>query len=179
MKKRPKLFPIPEDTLPYWRAALEAEEECQQDFEEALGEIDREVALARLKAATEKRDLMQMDILYFSGWLGDPKRPLRQRRPADPMTTWRDKRIAAHSLLLDSEERDSVAQENRRPNLKKAVGLLEELYRVRRSTIFSARKRWCPKLRSLGYDQIPADKRRRRLETLEWVASDPLLRESD
>ena len=119
---------------------------------------------------------MMLDIVYFGGWLGDPERPLRQRRPADPLITFRDKRIAAHSMLLEQEELDRCAAQGTHLNLKKVLGSLNDLYSVKRSTIFYARKRWCPKLRSLGYGQTSTEKRRRLIRMLEEGASDPLLR---
>ena len=103
---------------------------------------------------------MQLDMFYFGGWLGGREKPSRQRRPADPRITWRDKRIAAHSLLLELEDRDSSAAQGKRPNFKDVIYTLKKLYRVNRSIIFSARKRWCPKLRKLGYDQLPPEHRR-------------------
>jgi len=156
------------DTLPHWNQVLETERECLFDFDEALGEIDREIKQAELKAATAKREWMGIEIMYFGGWLGDRENRLR-RRPADPEITFRDKRIAAHSLLLELEARDRSAIEGKRPQFESVVAIIEKLYGVKRSTIFSARKHWCPQLRKLGFDQSFHD-RRRRLETLEWDA---------
>jgi hypothetical protein len=152
-------MPVANETqLPHWQEALQIERERQEDFDNALGEVDREIALAELKAATARREWTEMDLFYFGGWLGEPKKASRRRRPADPEIAFRDKRIAAHSLLLEQ------AYGSKR-NLSTIVDDITSQYRVGRSSVFNARQRWCPQLRKLGFDKILPEERNKRLMT--------------
>jgi hypothetical protein len=67
--------------------------------------------------------------------------------------------MAAHSLLLELEGNPTKA----------AVDGIVKLYRVPRSTVYAARKRWCPLLRKLGYHRVSL--RQLRIQTLEWYCA--------
>jgi hypothetical protein len=134
--------PIPDHALPHYRAALEAERECQEDLENANGNIEREIAEEALKAATAARERMWLDIHEFGGWLHDERKQLSRRgRPPDPEVEYKSKRIAADILLLE--------QEGLSP--KAAVADAANRHGVSRSTAYDARKRWHPQLRQFGY----------------------------
>jgi hypothetical protein len=154
---------IPKATLPHWHAALDAERNLQSDLKDArLDSIDREIIERDLAVATAHREWMMLDILQFGGWLHDERnneRTSRRGRPADPEIAFRDKRMAAHSLLLELEGNPTKA----------AVDGIVKLYRVPRSTVYAARKRWCPLLRKLGYHRVSL--RQLRIQTLEWYCA--------
>jgi hypothetical protein len=160
---RYRLRRIPKSKLPHRCAACEAELDLRTELAFAKG-IDREIILA---AATEHREWMMLDIFSFGGWLHDQRnneRTSRRGRPIDPEIAFRDKRIAAHSLLLELEGNPTKA----------AIDSIVKLYRVPRSTAFAARKRWCPLLRKLGYHRASKRRRQQRLKTLEQACADPL-----
>ena len=136
------LTPIPGHTLPHWQAVLKAERECEQDLEDARGDIEREIAEQALKAATAARERMMMDILEFGGWLHDEcKRLSRRGRPPDPEVEHKSKRIAAYILRLELKGFSAKA----------AVADAVARYGVKRSTAYAARRRWHPQLRQFGY----------------------------
>jgi hypothetical protein len=170
----------PAESIPLFQEAVRAVEECQENLDQTPpGTIDHEIASAELEAATARHEWMMLDLLYFGDWLGEPKNESKKSRigrPPDPEIAFRDKRIAAHSLLLEQEERARARANGKRPNFKKVIGSIASLYRVNRSTIFSARKRWYPPLRKLGYDQCPARERHATMDVLESVCLNPRLR---
>jgi hypothetical protein len=136
------LTPIPSHTLPHWRAALEAERECEEDLADARGIIEREIAEQSLEAATAAREWMMLDILEFGGWLHDERKQLSRRgRPPDPKVEHKSKRIAAYILLLELKVWSPKA----------AVADAISRYGVKRSTAYAARKKWHPQLRQFGY----------------------------
>jgi hypothetical protein len=159
---KPGLTP---DQRAHYRA-LETEYENLQDLHEWVGETDREYWIEpELKRIEAELDWIHLDLLYFGGWLQDKgkKQLSRRGRPLDPEIIWRDKRIAAHSLLLEAEGIPS----------KIAIASIMELYRVARSTVFAVRKRWWPLLREFGYDQKSPQKRRWWIETFASYCQDP------
>jgi hypothetical protein len=138
---------------------LKAEHEELQHQCRLVGDAEREwriePELARVEA---ELDYIHFDLVYFGRWLQDgQKQRSRRGRSADPKIVWRDKRIAAHSLLLKAEGVRG----------KTALASIMELYRVSRSTALEARKYWSPQLKKLGYDGVPPRERQLRLETLE------------
>ena len=148
---------VPKGALPYWHAALEAEQNFQVGLEMATG-IDRELIERDLAAATAHREWMMIDILTFGDWLHDePKPPSQRGRPVDPELVFRDKRIAAHSLLLELMGWPTKA----------AVAHVMQLYHVPRTTAFAARKRWIPLLQKLNYDRAPLQQQEQRLKIFE------------
>ena len=159
---KPGLTP---DQRAHYRA-LETEYENLQEEHRQAGEIEREYWIEpELKRIEAELDWVHLDLLYFGLLLQDKgkKQPSCRGRPLDPEIIWRDKRIAAHSLLLEAERIPS----------KIAIASIMELYRVGRSTVFAARKRWWPLLREFGYDQKSPQKRRWWIETFASFCSDP------
>jgi hypothetical protein len=151
-----ELHPVAPEILAHWREAVETEDDLIDDLIYEHGEIDRQIKWAELKDAAARRKCIGRDIRYFGGWLQEPKKTSRERRPADPEVAFRDKRLAAHMLLLELES----------TKIESVVETLKTLYGVKRSTIFSARKRWCPQLHKFGYDQMPPERRRSEIERL-------------
>ena len=159
---KPGLTP---DQRAHYRA-LETKYENLQEEHGQAGEIEREYWIEpELKRIEAELDWVHLDLLYFGLLLQDKgkKQPSCRGRPLDPEIIWRDKRIAAHSLLLEAERIPS----------KIAIASIMELYRVGRSTVFAARKRWWPLLREFGYDQKSPQKRRWWIETFASFCSDP------
>jgi hypothetical protein len=99
-------------------------------------------------------------LLWFGGWLED-KAPSRRGRPIDPEIRFRDKRIAAHSLLLELEGEPTEA----------SVAGVMNLYGVPRSTVFAARKRWLPHFRATLCHVSPQE-RKSRMEMFEGCLHD-------
>src|SRR5208337_3079589 len=146
---------IPKD--PRWIEAVQAERECQLHLEDTRsGTIDHELALRDLQAAIAKREWMAIDFLFFGSFLHDDKHkgPSRRGRPPDPEVEFKSKRIAAYTMLLELEGMLTKA----------AVIDGTQVYGVKRSTVFAARKQWCPQLRKLGFGQIASTKRRRKIK---------------
>jgi len=164
-----KLGPFKPGLTPDQRAhygALEDDYEYFRERRKGASETEREYSIEpELKRIEAELDWIHADLFYFGGWLQDKekKQSSRRGRPPDPEIIWRDKRIAAHSLLLEAEGFPS----------KIAIASIMELYRVARSTVFAARKRWCPLLREFGYDQKSPQKRRWWIETFASFCSDP------
>jgi hypothetical protein len=138
---------------------LQAQHEDLRDQHIGASEFERACVIEpELKRIEAELGWIQLDLLYFGGWLQDNQQPSRRGRPVDPKITWRDKRIAAHSLLLELEKIPS----------KIAIASITELYHVPRSTVFTARQRWCSRLREFGYHKASLRKRRSWRKTLEW-----------
>jgi hypothetical protein len=159
---KPGLTP---DQLAHYKE-LQAQCEDLRDQQIGASEIEREYWIEpELKQIEAELDWIHIDLVYFGGWLQDKgkKQPSRRGRPLDPEIIWRDKRIAAHSLLLEAKGIPS----------KIAIASIVELYRVARSTVFAARKRWCPLLREFGYDQKSPQERRWWIEIFASRCSDP------
>jgi hypothetical protein len=173
---------------PRWVEAVRAEEELLQDFEAAGGDveayldsyeaakagyeakatdgsIEQELILQDLKEATATREWMLIDWLYFGGFLHNDKCKgiSRRGRPSDPEVEFKSKRIAAFTMLLQSEGM----------LVKAAVIDAMKVHGVKRSTVFAARKQWCPQLRKLGFDQIGSAERRRKIEWFRDIEWDP------
>jgi hypothetical protein len=165
---------------PRWAEAVRTELEYLQRFEEAGGHVDeylnryeaikagyranvtdgsieQELILRDLEEATAKREWMSIDGLYFRGFLHNDKCKgiSRRGRPPDPEVEFKSKRIAAYTMLLQLEDE----------LVKAAVDDSMKIYGVKRSTVFAARKQWCPQLRKLGFGQIGSAERR---EKIEW-----------
>jgi hypothetical protein len=121
------------------------------------------VASARRKAYhfnaledIEEYDWKLLDKLYFGGFLHNDKcKGMSQRgRPSDPEVAFRNKRIAAFTMLLELEFR----------SIEAAVADAMQVYGVMRSTVFAARTQWSPQLHKLGFDRISPAERRRKIQ---------------
>ena len=104
----------------------------------------------------EECDWKLLDKLYFGGFLQNDKcRGMSRRgRPSDPEVAFRNKRIAAFTMLLELEVGSTEA----------AVADAMQVYGVMRSTVFAARKQWGPQLHKLGFDRISPAERRRKIK---------------
>lgn len=132
-----------------------------------LDDGEQEWTRAELERLEAERGWILNDLMMFGAWLQEPPRASRRGRPRDPEIVARGKVIAAYSLLLENQMRT-----------KPAVDATMTLFRVSRSTIFLARKRWGPRLKRLGFDRLPEAKRRNKVRYFEQIGEDPLLRSS-
>jgi hypothetical protein len=154
---------------PLTGAQRERFEELQAECEDLQGERigASEWELCRIDPELERVEAelfwINTDVLWFGGWLED-KAPSRRGRPIDPEIRFRDKRIAAHSLLLELEGEPTEA----------AVAAVMKLYRVPRSTVFAARKKWLPHLRAT-LCRFSSQERKSRMWMFEWGLRNLLL----
>jgi hypothetical protein len=113
-----------------------------------------------LERVEAELDWVQTDLLWFGTWLED-KASSRRGRPTDPEIRFRNKRIAAHSMLLELAKKQTKA----------AVATVESLYGVPRSTVFAGRSQWLPHLRAPLRRLSPRD-RKLRMKMFEGLLHD-------
>lgn len=151
-------------------------DDVQRDLEKVQKELARIEArrtqlLAELKALGQRRDeeqatphwikvfkqLVYCDLFVrYEQILSGHAQPRRSGRSVDPVVEFRNKRIAAHSFLVELEGMPTEA----------AVSAMIKLYGMSRSTVFAAREQW-RQLRKEYAEQLSPEQRRREIESLE------------